>query len=179
MNLERWSFLSERTATDNRRAAVIALQWLLACLRAQHWSYQQSHWQARGEPAYGDHLLFQRLYESVEGHIDTLAEKMVGLYGVETVSSFYLTPKFEGWLARWVKVDCIHKRGLLSEDDFQKACERTYERLGDIGELTLGMDDFLMATASDHETNQYLLRQVLRQKQASADWAALGRSLKE
>ena len=41
------------------------LQWLLACLRAQYWMYQQSHWQVMGPEYYGNHLLFERLYESV------------------------------------------------------------------------------------------------------------------
>jgi hypothetical protein len=35
------------------------------------------------------------------------------------------------------------------------------------------MDDFLMATANEHETNDYLLRQVLQQKQASSEWERL------
>ena len=46
-----------------------------------------------------------------------------------------------------------------------------------MGEMSLGMDDFLMATANEHETNQYLLRQVLRSidsaKTAADDWASL------
>jgi len=179
MSTERWTFMGGRNAADDRAQAVEILRWLLACLRGQYWSYQQSHWQAQGAPAYGDHLLFQRLYESVQDHVDTLAEKMVGLYGNEAVNTLSLAPKFDSWVARWAEVQCLHKRGLLSEDDFQKACRQTYDKLGDLGELSLGMDDYLMATASDHETNQFLLRQVLRQKQASADWAELRRSLKE
>jgi DNA-binding ferritin-like protein len=48
---------------------------LLAILRALQWSHQTAHWKVRGEPFYGDHLLFQKLYEAVGEEIDTLAEK--------------------------------------------------------------------------------------------------------
>jgi hypothetical protein len=147
--------------------AVKLLQPLLALLRAQYWMYQESHWQTKGPAYYGNHLLFQRLYESVTEQIDTLAEKMVGTYGPEAVSSAAMAPLFEQWVGRWLPVDCLHQRGLVSESDMQMVTKQVYERLKAIGELSLGMDDFLMATASDHETNQYLLRQVLRSKEAA------------
>ena len=143
--------------------AVSQCQWLLACLRAQYWSYQQSHWQVLGDAAYGNHLLFQRLYESVIPQVDTLAEKMVGTYGPRSVDNDQLEGKFQAWLKRWNTAECLHKRGLKSEAEFQFVCKKVYNELKDHNELSLGMDDFLMATANDHETNQYLLRQVLRQ----------------
>jgi len=179
MSLSQWSFM-DRAAQESvnfRAAAVEMCQWLLACLRAQYWSYQESHWQIQGWTFYGDHLLFARLYESVQEQVDALAEKMVAMYGEEAVDGLDLGAKFEAWIRRWNGVDCLHKRGLLSEQDFQATCKKVYDFLKGSGELTLGMDDFLMATANEHETNEYLLRQVLRveesAKQAAVDWAAL------
>ena len=155
------------------------LQWLLACLRAQYWMYQQSHWQVMGDAYYGNHLLFERLYESVVKQVDTLAEKMVSGYGPEAVDALDLGGKFEVWIKRWDLTSCLHKRGLQAEQDFQIAAQSVYETLGTQGVLTLGMDDFLMATANEHETNEYLLRQTLRSKEsaraASADWATLAK----
>lgn len=177
--IERWSFMDRegQEQLDAQEAEVELLQWLLACLRAQYWSYQESHWQVRGRTFYGDHLLFQRLYESVQAQVDTLAEKMVGLYGEEAVDGLDVGAKFESWIRRWADTDCLHKRGLLSEQDFQNTCKSVYENLGKLGALSLGMDDFLMATANEHETNEYLLRQLLRSKEsakmAADDWATL------
>ena len=181
MSMDRWSFMvsaeSVEDYEDATGACVESLQWVLSCLRAQYWSYQQSHWIVRGRTFYGDHLLFQRLYESVTEQTDVLAEKMVATYGPDAVHALDLGAKFEVWIRRWDEVECVHQRGLLSEADFQKIIERTYNRLKEKGQLSLGMDDFLMATASEHETNQYLLRQLLRSKEsarmAAADWAAL------
>lgn len=156
--------------TGARKAmAVKLLQPLLALLRAQYWTYQEAHWQTRGGAYYGNHLLFQRLYESTVDQIDTLAEKMVGTYGTDVVSSAALAPLFDEWVRRWAAVDCPHERGLVSESDLQSVTRQVYERLKAIGELSLGMDDFLMAMANDHETNQYLLRQVLRSKKAKEE----------
>ena len=140
------------------------LQHLLGLLRAQYWNYQEAHWKVKGASFYGDHLLFQRLYESTTEQIDALAEKMVGGFGPEAVNSTIILPRFESFLGRWQAVSCLHKRGLLSEADFQTVVKKVYENLKMMGRLSLGMDDFLMAMANDHETNQYLLRQVLRAK---------------
>jgi hypothetical protein len=153
--------------TPEKQTAIYLLQHLLGLLRAQIWNYQESHWQTRGSAYYGNHLLFQRLYESVADQIDTLAEKMVGTYGPEVVSAAHVSPKFQKFVARWIQVPCLHERGLLSENDFQDVTRKCYDRLKGLGELSLGMDDFLMSIASDHETNQYLLRQVLRSKEAA------------
>lgn len=149
------------------------LQWLLSCLRAQYWNYQQSHWQTGGIAAYGDHLLFQRLYESVVEHVDTLAEKMVGTFGPDAVDGLDLGAKFEFWIKRWSDEEDHHSRGLMSEESFQKCCRRTYDTLKNSGVLSLGMDDFLMGIASDHETNEYLLGQVLEEPGIDEDWEAL------
>jgi hypothetical protein len=149
------------------------LQWVLAGLRAQYWNYQESHWQVLGRTFYGDHLLFQRLYESVTEQVDGLAEKIVASYGPAAVSLVGLHPKFDQWLDQWSGISCLHVRGLRSEEAIQEAIRRAYARLKEMGTLTLGMDDFLMATASEHETNEYLLKQVLRTKEAAPNWSAL------
>lgn len=145
------------------------LQWLLSCLRAQYWSYQQSHWQSGGVAAYGDHLLFQRLYEGVVDQVDTLAEKMVGTYGPDAVDGLDLGAKFEFWIKRWNSEDDLHSRGLLSEESFQRCCRRTYDLLKQKTQLSLGMDDFLMSISNAHETHQYLLGQVFEEYDLD-DW---------
>lgn len=148
--------------TPENETQLVQLQWLLSCFRAQHWSYQESHWRASGPTYYGDHLLFERLYNSIGADMDTLAEKMVAMFGGSAVATLALAPKSMYWLEKWAKVSCLHERGMLSERCFLSCCRRTYDLLKAANALTLGMDDFLMATSSAHETNLYLLQQVLR-----------------
>jgi len=148
---------------------VVAIQWLLSLLRAQYMSYQNSHWQEVGEGAYGNHLLFQRLYQGVDDDdggiqddVDELAERMVGLFGNTVVDMKHLVPKMSHWCLRWSEVSCHHARGLLSEQDFQQLCAYAMLALRTDGLLTPGLENLLQTLADRHESNVYLLQQVLR-----------------
>ena len=136
---------------------------LLALLRAQSLSYQSSHWVVMGDSFYGDHLLFQRLYESVGDQIDQLAEKLVGYLGPQSVALAHQAPIIAQYSLRWAPIECNHRRGLQSERDCQDAIKLAYDGIKAAQAMTLGLDDWLMATANAHETNQYLLQQVLTQ----------------
>lgn len=65
-------------AADARRATLLDV-W--AALRALHHVLWTLHWQAEGDPAYGDHLLYQRLYTARVEEIDRMAELIAGLFG--------------------------------------------------------------------------------------------------
>ena len=62
------------------------LSVLLVYLRHLSFIHQNHHWVSKGEPFYGDHLLFQRLYAGVAEDIDTLAEKAIGLGSTANVA---------------------------------------------------------------------------------------------
>lgn len=157
--MRRRSYMTgSREQTD---VVVSHLAHLLAYLRAMYLSYQTSHWQTKGPAYYGNHLLFQRLYESVQDEIDALAEKIVGYVGpagVDLDGQVDLVNTIASGLAATAD---HHVRGLESEVAFQRHVKAAYDAIKDAGVMTLGLDDFLMATASAHETNQYLLQQVL------------------
>jgi hypothetical protein len=146
---------------------------VLACLRAQALSYQTSHWQVVGQSFYGNHLLFQRLYESVQGQVDGLAEKIVGYLGRQIVGLEYQIKHVWGYTQRWSQIGCHHKRGLQSEADLQASLKRAYDGIKQVRAMSLGLDDWIMATANAHEENEYLLQQALTpvpgQKQASTN----------
>ena len=56
---------------------------LWAGLRGSHHLYWTLHWQAKGQPFYGDHELFERLYKARIGQIDHLAEVIAGHFGAD------------------------------------------------------------------------------------------------
>ncbi len=148
---------------------------VLGCLRAQYLSYQTSHWQVVGQSFYGNHLLFERLYKSVLEQVDQLAEKLVGYLGREVVGLNHQMRHITGYTMRWSQIDCHHKRGIRSEQDLQAALQRAYDGIKQVRAMTLGLDDWIMATANAHEENEYLLQQALTpvpgQKQAATDEA--------
>lgn len=147
--------------------AIAALRVLLALLKAQVIVFQDAHWEVRGPSFYGNHQMFQRLYEGVQEHLDVLAEKMVALFGPSAVSPKKITSLSLRWVDRWVSdtrevPDVLHERALKAESDFAEIVTFVYDLLQAENTLSLGMDDFLMSMANDHETYQYLLLQSMR-----------------
>lgn len=135
---------------------------LLAILRALHWSHWTAHWKAKGETSYQDHLLFQRLYEGVITEIDTLAEKIVGAFGSDAMCNLSVMSDAHKFLAHHAATRSDpYVCALGMEEHLQVSLKTAYDALKATGELSLGLDDFLMQVASSHETALYLLRQRL------------------
>jgi DNA-binding ferritin-like protein len=68
-------------------ALLVSLLDLWAALRGAHHVLWTLHWQARGAPYYGDHLLYQRLYEARVKEIDRVAETIAALYGADKLAA--------------------------------------------------------------------------------------------
>lgn len=154
-----------------RGAALPVLRIVLAILRAQALSYQTSHWQARGPSYYGNHLLFERLYGTVQAEIDTIGEKLVGYFGVPAVDLQVSLALVNDMIERWHAEADLIQRGLLSEQELQEALTLVFDAWPEQTPMPIGLDDWLAATANAHESNIYLLQQVLDEgfgKQASS-----------
>lgn len=135
---------------------------LLGVLRAMKWNYWNSHWMVKGNPYYGDHLLFERLYgEDIDEQIDTLAEKIVA-YDANIISGPLMRSAFNKFLDKHQSNVDAFDRALEIESSFQKVVRKTYQEVKSSGDLSLGMDDFLMSTANQRETALYLITQRVR-----------------
>lgn len=148
------------------RQTLVYLQGVLAYLRSMYLAYQTAHWQITGDPAYGNHLLFQRLYEGVQGEVDTLAEKMVGMFGSVAVDLAQQAALMDTVQQGFSQVADLHERGIRMEEDLQSILKEVYDAIKALGTMTLGLDDYLMATASAHDTNLFLLQQVVARQGA-------------
>ncbi|TFH65086.1 MAG: hypothetical protein E4G90_06840 [Gemmatimonadales bacterium] len=137
---------------------------LLGIFRAIHMSHWTAHWQVKGTPSYGDHLLFQRLYEGMVEEIDDLGEKIVSYYGSESVALTANIGIAHDFLSAYDSrgVYDLYQRALQMELHLQKALSHVYEVIKESGEMSLGLDDALMSFANAHETAVFLLRQRLR-----------------
>ena len=67
---------------DTRTKVAAILNQLLADLTDLYSQTKQAHWNVRGLHFYSLHRLFDEVAESVEGHIDPLAERIVARGGV-------------------------------------------------------------------------------------------------
>jgi DNA-binding ferritin-like protein len=124
--------------------------------------HQTAHWQAKGNSFYGDHLLFQRLYEESQEGIDGVAERLIGLTG--DVSKVSLCDQIRD-MHTIAKVwhghcgDDLAAVSLRGEMALIKLIAFFKKSLQDEGSLTEGLDDLLQGIASKHEEFVYLLKQ--------------------
>jgi DNA-binding ferritin-like protein len=135
------------------------LSRILAILRGLEIFFHSAHWQSRGPNFYGSHLMFERLYQSVADAIDALGERMVKHLGPDAVDAAALAQAAAAAVASW-PADSALSGGLAAEIELQQAIRTAYDQLKAAGQLSPGMDDFLLSLADEHETNLYLLKQA-------------------
>ena len=125
------------------------LSVLLVRLRFLATVHQTHHWTAKGDPFYGDHLLYQRLYDAVVVDIDALAEKAVGLGSSDNVN----LPLQAAQLAQLCNdygttmtlpvASGLAQRSLVAEVGFLRCAAHCADSLNENGQLTRGLDNFL------------------------------------
>ena len=126
---------------------------------------QTNHWISKSDPFYGDHLLFERIYNNITEEIDGMAEKAVGLGGTQNVNASLQTSQ----VARLIAAHTMHstipqstdlaRSSLRAETPFLRIIDEVHNTLKEMGMLSLGTDNFLAGVADVHESHVYLLKQ--------------------
>jgi DNA-binding ferritin-like protein len=118
--------------------------------------HQGSHWTTSGPSFYGDHLLFERLYKSAQEDADALAERIIGLAGVESMK---LDKQMSDISVRISTLSSV----VLQPEKVEDGCIRLITKAIDTaeanGNMTNGLEDLLMSISSNRETALYLLKQ--------------------
>ena len=141
------------------------LSVILVLLRHLALLHQTHHWQAKGDPFYGDHLLFERLYGGVSGEIDQIAEKAVGLSGPESVEMQLQVSQLQrllqgvGTSSTIPQSSELAQRPLAAEMNFIKSVEILMTMMQETGQMTKGLDNLLAGILDTHEGHVYLLKQ--------------------
>lgn len=135
-------------------------------LRALSMLHHTHHWQTQGPQFYGDHLLYQRLYELADGQIDLVGEKAVGLGSSELVMPRHSLENMRRYIEAVEDGDILDgislkmaKRSLLAEKSFITAGEKMMDQLKSKGLLTRGVEQLLGTILDEHEGVLYLLKQ--------------------
>lgn len=127
--------------------------------------HQNHHWTTKGEPYYGDHLLFERLYGGVTGEIDSVAEKAIGLGSTANVdlvlqtSQLFKLVQGYGMTSTVPQPTELAKRSYLAEMNFLKVTACLVECMKERGSLTRGLDNLIAGIEDSHESHVYLLKQ--------------------
>lgn len=141
------------------------LSVLLVHLRMLAMVHQTHHWTAKGDPFYGDHLLYERLYNGVIEEIDAVAEKSIGLGGNENVNLLLQMRQLDklceayGMSSTIPQSSELARRSLRAEVDFLRCAAHMADSLKMNGLLTRGLDNMLQGIEDAHEGHVYLLRQ--------------------
>ena len=141
------------------------LSVLLAHLKFLSHVHHTHHWISRGDPFYGDHLLFQNLYEAVESEIDMVAEKAVGLGSNMNVDINLITAQVYrlvqgyGPSSTIPRASDLARRSYQAEMSFIRVVSRLVDSLKEMGILTRGLDNMIAGIEDKHETHIYLLKQ--------------------
>ncbi|MFA6049789.1 MAG: hypothetical protein WC761_01210 [Candidatus Paceibacterota bacterium] len=140
----------------------------LDLLRSLQFLHQQNHWQSSGPVFYSDHLLFERLYGTVTGQVDKVAEKAVALGNSGLVNSKHSLTNMPRFLIALEDTSSgfgeppqtqMVKRSLLAEKSFVTAGEKLMKMLESKGLLTRGVEQLLGTILDEHEGLCYLLKQ--------------------
>jgi DNA-binding ferritin-like protein len=142
---------------------------LVAVLRAGAIVHQTNHWQTRGDTFYGDHLLFQRLYEESTELVDRVAERAVGAGNrflvhpiLQTSQVGYLVKFFCGDLCKDPTADQHALISFMTEVHTLSFLGMVYSALESSNRLTNGTDNLLQDASDKHEGFVYLLRQRIQ-----------------
>jgi DNA-binding ferritin-like protein len=127
--------------------------------------HENHHWTCMGDPFYGDHLLFSRLYDAVDGEIDPVAEKVVGLGCTSNVDPLIVHSQVLKLLSGMGSASMIPqssdlaRKSLVAEMNFLKVIDSCRSSLEECGMLSNGVDNMLQDMADRHEGHIYLLKQ--------------------
>lgn len=141
------------------------LQVALAFLRYLSLTHQANHWTCSGDPFYGDHQLFSKLYELTTDEIDKVAEKAVGLGSPQLVNVkdqlISVCALQESNQRHFVipRPDELIDSSLVAEATFLYAMKIICSKLNECGAMTQGLDNLLAGIMDSHENSFYLLKQ--------------------
>lgn len=141
---------------------------VLGALHALSICYKTAHWLSNGENFYGDHLLFQRLYEDISDEIDSVAERMVGLMGDGATS---LMEPLKLLTVASTIISSYPRHGAdVSLFDAEKMFQATViTALKNAS--SPGLENLLQGIADKHDEHLYLLQQ--REKRTSIEAACM------
>jgi DNA-binding ferritin-like protein len=134
---------------------------LLSHLRATALYYQTAHWSSKTALFYQDHLLFERLLGSVNEEIDGVAEKAVGLVGIDGISLLVSLKKVYEKVKTLPQAPTenaeFFKAALGLEQELINLCTETEKVEG----ITLGFKNLLADLVDNAEGRVYLIKQRL------------------
>jgi len=154
----------QSASTEHSSALFQEFAYHIAWLRVLEIWFHHAHWTTRGATYYGDHLLFERIYNGVSELGDPLAEKAVAMCGVGVADTHMCSKLMAEMLcsypspSRAEEATMIAATGLALVKDYLETLDETYKKIKGMGAMSMGLDDLLMSHANKLEEFVYLLK---------------------
>lgn len=146
----------------------------IATLRSIYLVEQHCHWMFKKN--YGDHLLFQRLYEGAQENADLAAEKCIGVLGNDAVDYDMQCDFIKKIYSKYSNLkDEPLKQALTIEKGFLALSKEAFDFWEKDGKMTLGLDDAVCLIASKREESCYLLQRALEDIKKEAQFQPSGK----
>lgn len=147
-----------------------ALPAILTLLRSLAMVHQSHHWLTYGGTFFGDHLLFERLYNDIVGEIDQVAERAVGQGsplsmihpGAQAKQVALVVETLCGngeTFGEGENPDSFIATSLKAERWFLDCMKQMVASLERVDRLSRGTDNLLAGIEDKHEEHVYLLLQ--------------------
>lgn len=134
-----------------------------AALIVLHLVQRTNHWEASGPSQYGDHQLYERLYDAAAEDMDSFAERVAGVFDPHVLAyGADLIARIETELKVHLEHKTVLERALHAERHTAEALVNAWNALKDEGLIELApgfVDDLMPALISKREEAIYLLRQ--------------------
>ena len=145
------------------------LSQYIGMLRAMHLWFHGAHNTVRGAAFSGDHVsLFGKIYLAIQDEIDDAIEKAIGITGDEGMGCpMYITKMALQVMSNYPSPPAVSSLamasiGLEMEKNYLEMVEQMFNELESVGALSLGLNDFLAASANTHEMHVYHLQQRVK-----------------
>jgi len=162
--VKAFTYSGQKLADHMGGAKLVSLLTAMQGLTSIH---QSHHWMTTGPSAYGDHLMFGRLYDDSSALIDGVAERAVGITGNPSLvnavglatGSLQAISFFNGGAPSVLDPDQMVQVSLKGELTFLAFVKQVLEAMRTEGSATDGVEDMIQGIASKHEEFVYLLKQ--------------------
>jgi len=142
----------------------LALLNAWAALHGEHWMMWTLHWRAKGSAQYGDHLLYQRLYEARTPELDRMAEVIAAVGGASLLDPGRAMAAAQPFLASIdaLQVPDAHK-GLVATQTVMLALQEA-NNVAQGTPYEMAVNNALAGFSDSHLEAVYLLQQRLNGK---------------
>jgi len=127
--------------------------------------HQNHHWTAKGDSFYGDHKLFEELYDHTVDEIDSIAERAIGLGTTANVDLVLQTAQLQrlvhgyGMSQTVPQSTELAKRSLIAEMNFIAVVAQLVSTMKENCIFSDGTANLIAGIQDNHERNVYLLKQ--------------------